>query len=53
MTTPRAQATLLYHSSLSLKLIEDPEITNPDVRTRAEPKTGRGVDPELTRHPIY
>lgn len=48
-----AQATLLYHwarlieliysCERSIELLNDDEITNPDVRTPAEPKAGRGV----------
>jgi F420-non-reducing hydrogenase large subunit len=48
-----AQATLLYHWARlieevyacehAIDLLKDPEITDPDVRTPAEPKAGRGV----------
>jgi F420-non-reducing hydrogenase large subunit len=48
-----AQATLLYHYARlieevyacehAIELLEDPEITNPDVRAAVEPKAGRGV----------
>jgi F420-non-reducing hydrogenase large subunit len=48
-----AQATLLYHYARlieevyacehAIELLEDPEITNPDVRAKVEPKAGRGV----------
>ena len=48
-----AQATLLYHYARlieevyacehAIDLLEDPEITNPDVRAKVEPGAGRGV----------
>lgn len=48
-----AQATLLYHYARlieevyacerAIEILNDPEITNPDVRARVEPKAGRGV----------
>jgi F420-non-reducing hydrogenase large subunit len=48
-----AQATLLYHYARlieevyacehAIELLEDSEITNPDVRAKVEPKAGRGV----------
>lgn len=48
-----AQATLLYHYARlieevyacehAIELLEDPDITNPDVRAKVEPKAGRGV----------
>jgi F420-non-reducing hydrogenase large subunit len=48
-----AQATLLYHWARlieevyacehAIELLQDPEITDPNVRTAAEPKAGRGV----------
>lgn len=48
-----AQATLLYHYTRlieevyacerAIEILNDPEITNPDVRARVEPKAGRGV----------
>ncbi len=48
-----AQATLLYHWARlieevyacehAIELLQDPEITDPDVRTAAEPGAGRGV----------
>jgi len=48
-----AQATLLYHWARlieeiyacehAIEFLEDPEITNPEVRRAAEPKAGRGV----------
>ncbi|MEJ2155576.1 MAG: Ni/Fe hydrogenase subunit alpha [Desulfobacteraceae bacterium] len=48
-----AQATLLYHYARlieevyacehAIELLEDPEITNPDVRAKVEPGAGRGV----------
>jgi len=48
-----AQATLLYHYARlieevyacerAIEILEDPEITDPDVRAVVEPKAGRGV----------
>ncbi len=48
-----AQATLLYHYARlieevyacerAIEILEDSEITNPDVRAKVEPKAGRGV----------
>jgi F420-non-reducing hydrogenase large subunit len=48
-----AQATLLYHYARlieevyacerAIELLEDPEITDPNVRTPAEPRAGRGI----------
>ncbi len=48
-----AQATLLYHYARlieevyacerAIEILNDPEITNPDVRAEVEPKAGRGV----------
>lgn len=48
-----AQATLLYHYARlieevyacehAIELLEDPEITDPNVRARVEPRAGRGV----------
>jgi len=48
-----AQATLLYHYARlieevyacerAIEILEDPEITDPNVRTPAEPKAGRGI----------
>ncbi|WP_373500336.1 Ni/Fe hydrogenase subunit alpha [Desulfococcus sp.] len=48
-----AQATLLYHYTRlieevyacerAIEILNDPEITNPDVRAKFEPKAGRGV----------
>ncbi len=48
-----AQATLLYHYARlieevyacehAIDILEDPEITSPDVRAKAEPGAGRGV----------
>ena len=48
-----AQATLLYHYARlieevyacehAIEMLEDPEITDPNVRAEAEPKAGRGV----------
>ncbi len=48
-----AQATLLYHYARlieevyacerAVEILDDPEITNPDVRAKVEPKAGRGV----------
>jgi F420-non-reducing hydrogenase large subunit len=48
-----AQATLLYHWARlieevyacehAIELLQDPEITDPNVRSTAEPKAGRGV----------
>ncbi len=48
-----AQATLLYHYARlieevyacerAIEILEDPEITNPDVRAKVTPKAGRGV----------
>jgi F420-non-reducing hydrogenase large subunit len=48
-----AQATLLYHYARlieevyacehAIELLQDPEITDPNVRTAVEPKAGRGV----------
>ena len=48
-----AQATLLYHYARlieevyacehAIEMLEDPEITSPDVRAEAVPKAGRGV----------
>ncbi|MEJ2038374.1 MAG: nickel-dependent hydrogenase large subunit [Desulfosarcinaceae bacterium] len=48
-----AQATLLYHYARlieevyacerAIEILQDPEITDPDVRARVEPKAGRGV----------
>jgi F420-non-reducing hydrogenase large subunit len=48
-----AQATLLYHWARlieevyacehAIELLEDPEITDPNIRARVEPKAGRGV----------
>ena len=48
-----AQATLLYHYARlieevyacerAIELLEDPEITNPEIRTPVEPGAGRGV----------
>ncbi len=48
-----AQATLLYHYARlieevyacerAIEILNDPEITNPDVRAKVEPKAGRGV----------
>lgn len=48
-----AQATLLYHYTRlieevyacerAIEILNDPEITNPDVRARVEPRAGRGV----------
>ncbi|MFO7930265.1 MAG: Ni/Fe hydrogenase subunit alpha [Thermodesulfobacteriota bacterium] len=48
-----AQATLLYHYARlieevyacehAIEMLEDPDITDPDVRTPAEPRAGRGV----------
>ncbi len=48
-----AQATLLYHWARlieevyacehAIELLNDPEITDPNIRTKAEPKKGRGV----------
>ncbi len=48
-----AQATLLYHYARlieevyacehAIELLEDPDITNPDVRAKVEPRAGRGV----------
>lgn len=48
-----AQATLLYHWTRlieevyacehALELLKDPEITDPNIRAKAEPKAGRGV----------
>lgn len=48
-----AQATLLYHYARlieevyacehAIELLEDPEITSPDVRAKVEPGAGRGV----------
>jgi len=48
-----AQATLLYHYARlieevyacerAIEILEDPQITDPDVRAKVEPKAGRGV----------
>lgn len=48
-----AQATLLYHYARlieevyacerAIEILQDPEITDPNVRARVEPKAGRGV----------
>jgi F420-non-reducing hydrogenase large subunit len=48
-----AHFTLLYHyarlielvqcAEHMMQLLEDPEITNPDIRTKIEPRAGRGV----------
>jgi F420-non-reducing hydrogenase large subunit len=48
-----AQATLLYHwarlieevyaCERAIEILEDPEITDPNIRTATEPKAGRGV----------
>lgn len=48
-----AQATLLYHYARlieevyacerAIEILEDPEITDPNVRAKVEPKAGRGV----------
>jgi F420-non-reducing hydrogenase large subunit len=48
-----AQATLLYHYARlieevyacerAIEILKDPEITNPDVRSKVEPGAGRGV----------
>ncbi|MDJ0784914.1 MAG: Ni/Fe hydrogenase subunit alpha [Desulfosarcinaceae bacterium] len=48
-----AQATLLYHWARlieevyacehAIALLQDPEITDPDIRAKVEPKAGRGV----------
>ena len=48
-----AQATLLYHYARlieevyacerAIEILNDPEITNPDVRAKVEPRAGRGV----------
>jgi len=48
-----AQATLLYHYARlieevyacerAIEILEDPDITNPNVRAKAEPMAGRGV----------
>ncbi|MDZ7599633.1 MAG: Ni/Fe hydrogenase subunit alpha [Desulfobacterales bacterium] len=48
-----AQATLLYHYTRlieevyacerAIEILNDPEITNPDVRAKVEPKAGRGI----------
>jgi len=48
-----AQATLLYHwarlieevyaCERAIEILEDPEITNPNVRAKVEPRAGRGI----------
>jgi F420-non-reducing hydrogenase large subunit len=48
-----AQATLLYHYARlieevyacerAIEILENPDITNPDIRAKVEPKAGRGV----------
>lgn len=48
-----AQATLLYHYARlieevyacerAIEILQDPDITDPDVRAKAEPRAGRGV----------